>query len=55
MTIDLIEPMYEAAKTTQFFWIDDIYLLWMLPYMVGDITFFAAIAFVVFDDLICNI
>jgi hypothetical protein len=50
MTSDLIEPMYEAAKTTPFFWIDDIYLFGMLPCIVGNITFFAANDFVIFDE-----
>ncbi|KAI8770660.1 lactosylceramide 1,3-N-acetyl-beta-D-glucosaminyltransferase B [Biomphalaria glabrata] len=39
ITTDLVAPMYEAAKVTPFFWIDDLYLFGMLPYVVGGVTF----------------
>ena len=39
MTSDLMRPMYEAAKRTPFFWIDDLYLFGMLPSVVGGVTF----------------
>ena len=39
LTNDIIEELYEAAKATQFFWIDDIYLFGILPDKVGNVTF----------------
>ena len=38
LTGDIIEQLYEAAKITLFFWIDDIYLFGLLPHTVGNIT-----------------
>ncbi|KAH9490692.1 Beta-1,3-galactosyltransferase 1 [Bulinus truncatus] len=40
MTSDLMGPMYEAARTTPFFWIDDVYLFGMLPHVVGGVTYY---------------
>ncbi|XP_059155660.1 beta-1,3-galactosyltransferase 1-like isoform X2 [Physella acuta] len=40
MTTDLMAPMYEAALTTPFFWIDDVYLFGMLPSIVGHVTYY---------------
>ncbi|CAG5124958.1 unnamed protein product, partial [Candidula unifasciata] len=40
MTTDLMKPMYEAALTTPFFWIDDVYLFGMLPLVVGDVMYY---------------
>lgn len=37
---DLMKPLYEAAKITPFFWIDDIYLFGMLPQVVGGVTYY---------------
>ena len=39
LTPDLIRPLYESARFTPFFWIDDIYLYGMLPYTVGNVNF----------------
>ncbi|KAH9490277.1 hypothetical protein Btru_035327 [Bulinus truncatus] len=39
MTSDMAAPLYEAAKATPFFWIDDVYLYGMLPYVVGGVTY----------------
>ncbi|XP_005089785.1 beta-1,3-galactosyltransferase 1-like [Aplysia californica] len=40
MTSDLMRPLYEAAQTTPFFWIDDVYLFGMLPSVVGGVTYY---------------
>lgn len=40
MTSDLMEPLYQAAMTTPFFWIDDVYLFGMLPSVVGGVTYY---------------
>ncbi|CAL1542270.1 unnamed protein product [Lymnaea stagnalis] len=40
MTTDLMGPMFEAAMTTPFFWIDDVYLFGMLPSVVGSVTYY---------------
>ncbi|KAI8793233.1 beta-1 3-galactosyltransferase 1 [Biomphalaria glabrata] len=40
MTTDLMGPMYQAAMTTPFFWIDDVYLFGMLPNVVGGVTYY---------------
>ena len=40
MTTDLMKPMYEAAKATPFFWVDDVYLFGMLPKVVGGVHYF---------------
>ena len=39
LTSDIIEQLYEAAKVTPFFWIDDVYLFGILPDKVRNITF----------------
>ena len=39
LTGDIIGQLYEAAKVTPFFWIDDVYLFGILPEKVGNITF----------------
>lgn len=39
MTYDLIDSLYEAAKITPYFWIDDFYLYGMLPFVVGNVTY----------------
>ena len=38
LTNDIIEELYNAAKGTAFFWIDDVYLFGKLPHIVGNIT-----------------
>ena len=38
LTNDIIEELYKAAKDTEFFWIDDVYLFGILPDKVGNIT-----------------
>ena len=35
---DLIQPMVEAAKTTPFFFLEDVYLYGMLPEVIGNVT-----------------
>ncbi|KAH9498529.1 hypothetical protein Btru_006940 [Bulinus truncatus] len=40
ISTDLVEPLYMAAMSTPFFWIDDVYLFGMLPYVVGGVTFY---------------
>ena len=40
MTTDLMGPLSDAANTTPFFWIDDIYLFGMLPSVVGGVTYY---------------
>lgn len=40
ITTDLITSLYESAKITPFFWVDDIYLFGMLPYVVGKLRFY---------------
>ena len=39
ITADLVTELYAAAKTTPFFWIDDIYLFGILPDKVVNVTF----------------
>ncbi|KAI8772195.1 beta-1,3-galactosyltransferase 1 [Biomphalaria glabrata] len=39
LTADLMAPLSQAARLTPFFWIDDVYLFGMLPYVVGGVTF----------------
>ncbi|BFY98028.1 hypothetical protein BsWGS_01068 [Bradybaena similaris] len=39
MTPDLVDPLYQAAKVTPFFWIDDVYLFGMLPFVVGNVSY----------------
>lgn len=38
MTHDIIKEMYETAKVTPFFWVDDIYLFGLLPDKIGNVT-----------------
>ncbi|GFN88584.1 hexosyltransferase [Plakobranchus ocellatus] len=40
LSTDLMGPMHQAAMTTPFFWIDDVYLFGMLPSVVGGVTFY---------------
>ncbi|RUS78620.1 hypothetical protein EGW08_013626 [Elysia chlorotica] len=40
LSSDLMGPMHQAATTTPFFWIDDVYLFGMLPSVVGGVTFY---------------
>lgn len=40
MTTDLVISLYQASRITPFFWVDDLYLFGMLPYVVGDVTFY---------------
>ncbi|CAL1527353.1 unnamed protein product [Lymnaea stagnalis] len=40
LTSDLMRPMVEAANTSPFFWIDDVYLFGMLPIIVGQVTYY---------------
>ena len=40
-TRDLMAPLYLAAKLAPFFWVDDVYLYGMLPYLVGNITYYS--------------
>ncbi|KAI8778876.1 beta-1,3-galactosyltransferase 1 [Biomphalaria glabrata] len=40
MTTDLMDALYVAAIRTPIFWIDDIYLFGMLPYVVGGVTYY---------------
>lgn len=37
LTKDLIQEMYEAAKVTPFFWVDDVYLFGLLPDKIGNV------------------
>ncbi|RUS73794.1 hypothetical protein EGW08_018433, partial [Elysia chlorotica] len=39
ITTDLLMPMYQAAKTIDFFWIDDVFMYGMVPDFVGGIRF----------------
>ncbi|CAG5115980.1 unnamed protein product [Candidula unifasciata] len=39
LTPDLIDELYQTAKVTPFFWIDDNYLFGLLPYVIGNIHF----------------
>ncbi|CAG5120300.1 unnamed protein product [Candidula unifasciata] len=39
LTPDLIDELYQAAKVTPFFWIDDNYLFGLLPFVIGNINF----------------
>ena len=38
LTNDIVEELYKAAKATDFFWIDDVYLFGILPDKVGNIS-----------------
>ena len=40
LSSDLMGPMHQAAMTTPFFWIDDVYLFGMLPSVVGGVTYY---------------
>ncbi|GFS07979.1 hexosyltransferase [Elysia marginata] len=40
LSSDLMGPMHQAAMTTPFFWIDDVYLFGMLPNVVGGVTYY---------------
>lgn len=35
---DIIKEMYEAAKVTPFFWVDDVYLFGLLPDKIGNVN-----------------
>jgi len=37
LTGDIITELFEASKTTRFFWIDDVYLFGLLPDKIGDV------------------
>ncbi|CAG5120303.1 unnamed protein product [Candidula unifasciata] len=39
LTPDLINELYQAANVSPFFWIDDVYLFGVLPYVIGNINF----------------
>ncbi|GFS03834.1 hexosyltransferase [Elysia marginata] len=39
ITTDLLAPMYKAAKTIDFFWIDDVFMYGMVPDFIGGIRF----------------
>ncbi|KAK7097019.1 beta-1,3-galactosyltransferase 1-like [Littorina saxatilis] len=39
ITPDIVKAMYQAAYTTPFFWVDDVYLYGMLPAKVGKVTY----------------
>ncbi|KAL3864846.1 hypothetical protein ACJMK2_006496 [Sinanodonta woodiana] len=36
---DIVPEMYEAAKSTPFYWIDDFYLFGILPNQIGNVSF----------------
>lgn len=40
LSSDMMGPMHQAAMTTPFFWIDDVYLFGMLPSVVGEVTYY---------------
>ncbi|KAL3878786.1 hypothetical protein ACJMK2_031114 [Sinanodonta woodiana] len=42
LTSDIIKEMYQSARKTPFFWIDDVYLFGLLPAKVGSVTFQSA-------------
>ena len=39
ITTDLLSPMYQAAKSMDFFWIDDVFMYGMVPEVLGGIRF----------------
>lgn len=39
ITTDLLAPMYKAAKTLDFFWIDDVFMYGMVPDYIGGVKF----------------
>jgi len=39
ITNDLIPELFEASKITPLFWIEDVYMSGMLPYIVGNVIF----------------
>ena len=40
MTGDIVPELYEASKTTRFFWVDDVYVTGLLAAKVGPIQYF---------------
>ena len=40
ITSDIIRELYEAAKVTPFFWVDDVYLFGLLPAKIGNVKHF---------------
>lgn len=38
LTQDIVKEMYDAAKVTPFFWVDDVYLFGLLPDKIGNVT-----------------
>ena len=38
-TGDMMAPLYHVSKLSPYFWVDEVYLFGMLPYLVGDVTF----------------
>ncbi|GFN75382.1 hexosyltransferase [Plakobranchus ocellatus] len=39
ITTDLLVPMYNAAKSIDFFWIDDVFMYGMVPDVLGGVTY----------------
>lgn len=43
LSVDLVQLLYKASKTTPFFWIDDVYVTGILPMKVKDVEYVSLI------------